>query len=613
MSFYKEVPGRQTTLESTLKFDTEPKAGSTNPVTSGGVKGAIDGAVGDASEALQHQIDDIAEKASSGYIPNGEASVATLNGLSGQENGDLYTLTDAGTLTLGSLAVVAGDTVAWDATNEVWYKAMDYAPRQYGTNEVHNLPTTITTFRAGDYIAVDGTNTAKMLASFIATTDKLFALGDSVWDSSTYASLDDLPYGAVYIQGEIANKPTYGRACVITYTDRRDGNKSQIYTALDGSNISFIRSKLNGTWNDWIKLLSSFDFDGILNFISSSTRTTFKKETLVYTPSKYIGGYNAVVETNADYTMTSPIKVKPGETLMVQMSAGYQNVIAVFASYNSSTGTYSVIQRCPDSSQKVQFFFYRNSLLNEVDVVISMNRKYKPSFAYILSETSKDVEMPSLSCLDSFAGVGDSYTAGSVDVSGTLQDFGNKYSWVKVLGKNCGIPDSRVYAVQGYTTRHAKDHIIPAINADTPAQMYALCYGINDSGRTGYGMDYLGTPSDMDLGDYTQSADTFYGNYYYCIKAIQAHAPKAFLVMIMPASFSVTNSNPVYRSFREACVNIAAAAGIPCIDTSELYSNPIWTGMNNGHPTITGYSQQAVYYRNAMEAIIGPHSFDIML
>ena len=41
MSFYKEVPGLQTTLESTLKFDTEPKAGSTNPVTSGGVKGAI--------------------------------------------------------------------------------------------------------------------------------------------------------------------------------------------------------------------------------------------------------------------------------------------------------------------------------------------------------------------------------------------------------------------------------------------------------------------------------------------------------------------------------------------------------------------------------------------
>ena len=146
-----------------LKLDSEPRQGSTDPVTSDGVKSAIDGAVGDASEALQQQIDDIAEKAGSGYIPKGEATVATLNALSGQENGDLYTMTDAGTLTDGSLAVVAGDTVAWDATNEVWYKAMDYAPRQYGTNEVHNITTTITSFRTGDVIAVDGpSGTAKM-------------------------------------------------------------------------------------------------------------------------------------------------------------------------------------------------------------------------------------------------------------------------------------------------------------------------------------------------------------------------------------------------------------------------------------------------------------------
>ena len=41
MSFYKEVPGRKTTLESTLKFDTTPTAGSTNPVTSGGVANAV--------------------------------------------------------------------------------------------------------------------------------------------------------------------------------------------------------------------------------------------------------------------------------------------------------------------------------------------------------------------------------------------------------------------------------------------------------------------------------------------------------------------------------------------------------------------------------------------
>ena len=41
MSFYKKVPGLQRTLESELLFDKVPTAGSTNPVTSEGVKGAI--------------------------------------------------------------------------------------------------------------------------------------------------------------------------------------------------------------------------------------------------------------------------------------------------------------------------------------------------------------------------------------------------------------------------------------------------------------------------------------------------------------------------------------------------------------------------------------------
>lgn len=52
MSFYKEVPGRQTTLESTLKFDTEPKAGSTNPVTSDGVASGISQSMRDFEEVM---------------------------------------------------------------------------------------------------------------------------------------------------------------------------------------------------------------------------------------------------------------------------------------------------------------------------------------------------------------------------------------------------------------------------------------------------------------------------------------------------------------------------------------------------------------------------------
>lgn len=55
-------------------------------------------------------------------IPIGTATVSYLNGtIEGLEPGWMYTLTDSGTLTAGSVEVEAGDEVAWGANNE-WFK-----------------------------------------------------------------------------------------------------------------------------------------------------------------------------------------------------------------------------------------------------------------------------------------------------------------------------------------------------------------------------------------------------------------------------------------------------------------------------------------------------------
>lgn len=43
-----------------------------------------------------------------GYTPKGNATVATLAELTGQSNGDMYIVTDSGTLNDGTLAVSAG-------------------------------------------------------------------------------------------------------------------------------------------------------------------------------------------------------------------------------------------------------------------------------------------------------------------------------------------------------------------------------------------------------------------------------------------------------------------------------------------------------------------------
>ena len=144
---------------------------------------------------LQDAIDNASESWSTGFTPKGESSVSDLNDLATQSNGDSYIVTDSGTLTDGSLAVVAGDQVAWDATNSVWYKLPQYALKQFGTNAINNLPTTITSFRTGDVIAVDGpSGAAKMPKDALLELTAQNAL-DSIHSLNDTATEDDLVSG----------------------------------------------------------------------------------------------------------------------------------------------------------------------------------------------------------------------------------------------------------------------------------------------------------------------------------------------------------------------------------------------------------------------------------
>ena len=151
--------------------------------------------LGVSMSQVNSAISEATSQLATGYTPKGPASVSTLNGLTGQENGELYTMTDAGTLTDGSLAVTAGDTVAWDAANSVWYKAMDYAPSQYGTNKINNLPTSITAFRTGDVIPVDGpSGTAKMSKDDLLRETAKNALAGNVATQFDPTRTSDNPY-----------------------------------------------------------------------------------------------------------------------------------------------------------------------------------------------------------------------------------------------------------------------------------------------------------------------------------------------------------------------------------------------------------------------------------
>ena len=164
-----------TEQEEELVFDQVPTKGSFNPVTSNGVAKAIEEASDDITKLIpegaseenklvternlesalseietevesidgkipqsassinkmvtEQDLQNAQDSWQSGFTPKGESTVSALNSLTTQSNGDQYIVTDSGTLTDGSLAVSAGETVAWDGTNEVWYKVSQYVSK----------------------------------------------------------------------------------------------------------------------------------------------------------------------------------------------------------------------------------------------------------------------------------------------------------------------------------------------------------------------------------------------------------------------------------------------------------------------------------------------------
>ena len=93
----------------------------------------------------------------SGFTPKGEATVSQIDALTTQSNGDQYIVTDSGTITAGTLEVTAGDTVAWDSTNEVWYKVNQYAKQ----SDVSALQTKTTNISASIAPEFDSTRTSE--------------------------------------------------------------------------------------------------------------------------------------------------------------------------------------------------------------------------------------------------------------------------------------------------------------------------------------------------------------------------------------------------------------------------------------------------------------------
>ena len=209
--------------------------------------------------------------------------------------------------------------------------------------------------------------------------------------------------------------------------------------------------------------------------------------------------------------------------------------------------------------------------------------------------------------------VGDSLASGYAVVDHsttptTKYDFYD-WSWPQVMKRKLG---TEVYnfTKMGLTTRTWLDD--PMGNAlmsdgNHVCQAYIIGLGVNDDSK--YGIEYIGTSADIDINDYTQNADTFYGNYGRIISLAKIQQPHAkIFVLTMPS----TSSSKI--AFNEAIRDMANifsdvyVVDLPAADfAAGTYPN---RQAVDGHYSPAGYSWIATYLMIKIANVINTNASD---
>lgn len=203
--------------------------------------------------------------------------------------------------------------------------------------------------------------------------------------------------------------------------------------------------------------------------------------------------------------------------------------------------------------------------------------------------------------------VGDSYSSGSITSPGGTIGRYFDLSWIQEIGRRIGAAATN-YSQGGLSTKTwlTDENGLSKLLAHDPEQLYYLALGINDHIAITGGTYTLGTIDDIKE-DYTQNADTFYGNYGRIIAQIQAHAPYAILMMVSITSpVSTSRKNTMNPAIQE----IAEHFGLPYLyaDNDPFFTSSFYsTNLANSHPVAVTYSGMAKAIERLTETFMVEH------
>ena len=358
-----------------------------------------------------------------------------------------------------------------------------------------------------------------------------------------------------------------GSFTVVTMSPKNAINQQSIQILIDKYNRFFHRICWSGNWTAW------------------AMPDKWSVQNKILTPGTLVAPYDNL------NTLPVPSTVTYGRTDILNAPAGLSDYVVTTLSgsgnlsgsmqllVDKNTGhTYVRVGWGPTSNI---YFSNWNQLDKEPETPTPQEERY---------------DSPSLSMFGNFGVIGDSFASGSLKVGDEWGGQTSNTTWGAMIARKWGTNMLHL-ASSGLSTRSWLAHYngLAKLNASDAQDIYYCVLGINDFWSLG--LDYIGTIDDVESG-----ADTFYGNYGKIIKAIEAKASKAKIIL-----FGIADPSAVATSFNVAIEALANHFDVPYVDqkTDGLFTSSYYlNNMVGGHPTGPLYASMALAFERLIKKAV---------
>lgn len=200
----------------------------------------------------------------------------------------------------------------------------------------------------------------------------------------------------------------------------------------------------------------------------------------------------------------------------------------------------------------------------------------------------------SISIFESIGVIGDSFASGEIYAvnGGTGTDY-YTLSWGQIMARMSGC-NAVNYSKGGLTTKawlEDAEYGLSKLNSEAENQLYIIALGINDGNQS----IPVGTISDIT----SDNTNSFYSYYGRIVRAIQAHAPNAIIMLSTCARWTSR-----YEPYSTAIRAIGEYYSFPVLDLAEsgfFQSSFFSDNQVRNHPTAINYSAMAKEYKRLIE------------